>query len=435
MTGIQLLFFFTAAVSPIAFSSQAQNFGLDAQSTGRAGSVVADESNGHAALFNPALLATQKETRFSFSTSQVEVKVGAFDSVLLPRSLRTSDAPVKERFQLPALSQTRWALGFNQPLRFKALSRTGGLGFSFSGPYEKLRGFVAHAPDDFFTARYGTADAQFKGTASLGFELIPETLFFGTGLSLFLSGAGAAETNLSSNPTSRMNLDVVLEKAPVVGLYVRTGSFSSALTYHQQINPILEQEMKAKLQINGRDTFEQPVLMRSSLYFEPKTFEWELQQKLSQFVWSIGLAYQVWSAYESPILFTETPDLTGKPQRTSGGKPPSRNTLNPRGSIGFNLGSATRASMGYQYRPTPFFDLSGTSNALDADTHILGLALEQHFSDTWVLNAPLSLGVFGQIHRFKDREVSKSSQNGAPHSSFTYTGNALVFGVSAQAEL
>ncbi|NBT58566.1 hypothetical protein EBT16_07255 [bacterium] len=432
---VKLLPFLIVGLSPFVFGSQAENFGLDAQSTGRAGSVTAEETSAHAAFFNPALLATQKQTHFSFSTSQVEVKVNEFDSVLLPRALRSSDDPVKDRYQLPALSQTRWSVGFNQPLRFKALSRTGGLGFSFSGPYEKLRGFVAHAPDDFFTARYGTADGQFKGTASLGFELVPDTLFFGTGLSLFLSGAGVAETSLSSNPSSRLNLDVVLEKAPVVGLYAKAGSFSSALTYHQKIDPILEQEMKAKVRINGRDTFEQPVLMRSSLYFEPKTFEWELAQKSRAFAWSVGLSYQLWNEYQAPVLFTETQGLTGAPLRTVYGSAPTRNTVNPRASLGLNLSSSSRASLGYQFRPTPFFDLSGTSNVLDADTHIVGMALEHQFSDSWVLGTPLNLGVFGQIHQFKDREIVKTAQKGGPSSTFTFTGNAVVLGVSAQAEL
>ncbi|NBX75869.1 MAG: hypothetical protein EBQ92_04900 [Proteobacteria bacterium] len=435
MKALKLLHFLAWSVASFSFGSQAQNFGLDAQSTGRAGSVTAEEKNDHAALYNPALLGTKNQSGFSFSTFQVEVKVDDFDSVFLPRSLRKTDDPVKDRLQLSAQSQTRWALGFNQPLRLKALGRQAGFGLSFSGPFEKLRGFVAHAPDDFFTARYGTADAQFKGTASLGLELIPKTLYVGTGLSLFLSGAGAAETTLSSNPTSRMNLDVVLEKAPVVGLYAKSGSYSSALTYHQKIDPILEQAVKAKVRINGRDTFEQPVVMRSSLYFEPRTIDWDLQQKGNHLLWSIGLSYQLWGEYQPPVLYTETPDLTGTTHRTSGGKPPTRDTLNPRASVGIPLGATTLASLGYQYRPTPFSDLSGISNALDTDTHILGMALEQHFSDSWILGTPVNLGVFGQIHRFKDREISKTARPGSPASTFTYTGNALVVGVSAQAEL
>ncbi len=436
MKALKILYFLAGAIaSSLALGSQAQNFGLDAASTGRAGSVTAEESNVHAAIYNPALLGTQKQSGFSFSTFQVDVKVNEFDSIFLPRALRKSDEPVRDKLQLSPLSQTRWALGFNHPLRVKALSRQAGFGLSFSGPFEKLRGFVAHAPDDFFTARYGTADAQFKGTASLGLELIPKTLYVGTGLSLFLSGAGAAETTLSSNPTSRMNLDVVLEKAPVVGLYARTDSFSSALTYHQKIDPILEQAVKAKIRIGGRDTFEQPVIMRSSLYFEPRTIDWDFQQKVNQLAWSVGLSYQLWGEYQPPVLFTETPDLMGTTHRTSGGKPPTRNTLNPRASVGIPLGATTLASLGYQYRPTPFFDLSGLSNALDSDTHILGMALEQHFTDSWILGTPVNLGVFGQIHRFKNREITKTPQSGSPSSAFTFTGNALVVGVSAQAEL
>jgi len=393
-------------------ASQALNFGLEARSTGRAGSVTADPFTGQAALLNPALLGLQTTPRLSFSTAQAEM------------ALKSSDSGTKA---LPSVSQTRWALGLNIPISLKRFSRRAGFGISASGPYEKLRGFVAYAPEDFYTPRYGHADSQFKGTASFGLELVPDTLFLGAGLSLYLSGAGNAETYVSETPSSRMSLDVVLRSAPVLGLYSQWGAFASALTFHEAINPQLEQAMKAKVQLNGRDAFEQPLLMKSSLYYEPRTLEWDLEHRFSAALLSLGLSYQLWSGYEAPILSTETPDLLGNVYRTPKSSLVSKNTLSPRASVGYGISSEVRSSLGYQYRPTPFPELAENSHALDTDTHVVGLSLEKSFSNPWMLETPLTIGLFGQMHFFKERPI--------PTQNFNLSGNAYLVGISAQADL
>lgn len=426
---------FFGCLSSVGWGSQAQNFGLEALSTGRAGSVIAEEQNAHSALFNPALLGAQNQSSFSFSTSQTAVKTGSLGSIHLPRSLRRSDEPLSENYSLPDQSQTRWALGWNTPIRLKRLNRNAGLGLSLSGPYEKLRGFVAYAPDDVYLVRYGTADAQFKGTTSLGLELVPKKLFLGAGLSLFLSGAGAAETYLSDTPSSRMNLDVVLRTAPVLGIYSTYGGLSSAITFHESINPTLEQSMKAKIRLNGMDAFEQPLLMKSSLYFEPRTVEGEVQKDFSTFKISLGISYQVWSPYQPPVLITEAPDSTGVTQKSRAGTVTMKNTLNPRASIGVALTPSLDSYLGYQFRPSPVSDLSGEANALDTDTHLIGLSLEQRFSSSFFTETPLRLGVFGQYHRLTERTVLKEDTKAAGGPGFNFSGNAYVVGLSVRAEL
>ena len=416
-------------------ASQAQNFGLDAQSTGRAGAVTAESESAYSALFNPALLPTQSRPSFSFSTSQTRVNYKSFSSVLLPRSQRRTDEPSYGDYQLPAVDQTRWSLGFTYPLPLKALARKGGFGFAFSGPYEKLRGFAAHAPDDFFAVRYGAADSQLKGTVSVGLELIPETLFVGAGTSLSLSGAGTAETVLSDNPTSRMNLDVALESSPVLGVYSRLGNSSLGLAYHEKINPRLEQAMNARIKLNGRDSFYQPLLMRSSLYFEPRSLECDFQHDFAPVKVSAGVSYQFWTEYEAPVLFTETSDSLGELRQTQGGKVAAQNTLNPRASLTFAFNSLTTASLGYQYRPTPIKSAQQSSNAVDSDTHLLGLSLQHRFDQAWLLESPLTVGLFGQVHRMSNRQITQSGPNAERSRSFDFSGNAFVIGVSGKADL
>lgn len=424
-----------SCLGPLGLGSQAQNFGLESLSTGRAGSVIAEKQTAHPALFNPALLGVQDKPSLSFSTSQITVKTNSLGVIQLPRSLRRSDEALGASYSLPDQSQARWALGWNTPVRLSRLNRNMGLGISLSGPYEKLRGFVAYAPDDVYLVRYGTADAQFKGTTSVGFEIVPKKLFLGAGLSLFLSGAGAAETYLSDTPSSRMNLDVVLRTAPVLGVYSTYGGLSSALTFHESINPTLEQSMKAKIRLNGMDTFEQPLLMKSSLYFEPRTVEGEVQKDFYTFKVSVGISYQVWSPYQAPVLLTEAPDSTGTTQKSRGGAVIMTNTWNPRASIGVPITPSLTSYLGYQFRPSPVKDLSGEANALDSNTHLLGLSLEQRFLNSFLTDTPIRLGVFGQYHRMTERDVQKQDTKAAGGPGFNFSGNAYVVGLSVRAEL
>lgn len=432
-----LLFIIASALSvgSAALASQAQNFGLDAQSTGRAGAVTAESENAYSALYNPALLPTRPRPSFSFSTSQTRVNYQPFSSVLLPRAQRRTDEPSYGEYQLPSVDQTRWSLGFAYPIPLKALARRAGFGFAFSGPYEKLRGFAAHSPDDFFAVRYGAADSQLKGTVSVGLELIPEALFIGAGTSLSLSGAGTAETILSDTPTSRMNLDVALETSPVLGLYSRLGKSAMGLTYHEKINPRLEQAMNARIKLNGRDSFYQPLVMKSSLYFEPRSLEWDIQHDFAPLKLSAGVSYQFWNAFEAPVLFTETVDSQGELRSTKGGTVTAQNTWNPRASLSLALSSVTSASVGYQYRPTPLKEVQESSNALDSDTHLVGLSVQHRFDQAWLLESPLTVGLFGQVHQMTSRKITQPLPEGAPARQFDFSGNAYVIGLSGKADL
>lgn len=416
-------------------ASQAHTYGLDASSVGRAGSVTTEASNPHAALYNPALLGTVSESTLAFSTLITQVSVNPIGPVVLPESQRNSEDPVSGTVAMPRLSQTRWSLGLTIPVTLKKLSRKVGFGFSASGPYEKLRSFNAYAPDDFYSARYGTADGQLKGTTSLGIELISNHLFFGAGLSLFLSGAGTAETTLSDNPTSRMNLDVVLQSAPVVGLYGQWDAFASALTYHQSIHPQLEQAMKARIQILKNTSIQQPLFMKGSLYYEPEMLEWEVQNQWNRWLVSAGLSYQLWNRYQAPILITETQDAEGTRYQTQDTQVSAQNTWNPRCSLSYEFSRSWSTSLGYQFRPTPFTNLSGSSNLLDSNTHILGASIRTQWVENGLFEGPLGLGVFGQYHHFEKRTFSKTDATRAGYPEVHFSGNAFLVGVSAEVPL
>ena len=133
----------------------------------------AEVENAHAALYNPALLAAGYRTLFSFSTAVNRSQVSPIKQVVI-RDPKTNQLSVRD-YELENVQTTVWTLGFNYPFLIpNVFSRMMGIGFALSGPYQKLRSLTSHAPDDFYSVRYGNSDSQFKAT--LGTALTTEHL-------------------------------------------------------------------------------------------------------------------------------------------------------------------------------------------------------------------------------------------------------------------
>lgn len=393
------------------FANQARNYGLGGSTSGRVSSVLAEPDNAYSALYNPGLMSVGTQSQFAFSTSVAHVDYSP---------------------QLTSLHQTYWTLGYVYPFQWDALARRFALGLAFSGPYNKLRSFQSHAADDFYSLRYGNSDSQLKGTVGLSAEILKEQLFVGAGLSLSLSGAGNAEATLSStNPTGRMALDVGLNTSLVSGAYFHSGRTNLGLVYTEEVNPEFVQRFDGKASVGGTSTFHQPMTARSYLYYEPRSVELEGQYDLGPVKASLGLAYQLWNGYRAPILNATTVDSSGTPLTTDLPQMNLRNTLNPRASLQIPFAERKWAvSCGYQYRPTPVADLSGTANALDSNTHVFGLSVEHQFRETLFFPFSSRLGLFAQYHRLSQRDVTKANPSRAAGSGYAFSADAYTYGLS-----
>jgi long-subunit fatty acid transport protein len=117
------------------------------------------------------------------------------------------------------------------------------------------------------------------------------------------------------------------------------------------------------------------------------------------------------------------------------GQIPLRNTLNPRVSIETVLLKSLTLSSGYQYRPTPVTDLSGTENYLDSNAHIVGLSLSHTILESDFLSGPAEVGIYGQYHWLTRREVIKSSPAKGGLKDYSFQGNAAIYGLCLQTAL
>jgi len=421
-------------------ASQDRNFGLGGESTGRVSAMTAETGSAFAALYNPSLLAANEETQLTFSTFSTGVNYAPLGTVVSDsRKFRTENgedrtAPVS----LENSSGLLWSAGFSHPFRMPHFfSRKAGLGFVFSGPFEKVRTFRAGTPYDFRALRYGNSDQQFKGTLSAALELWPETFYFGAGLSLFLTTTGAADAAMTGeNPTGRLALDVGFNTAAVAGLYWRGDDSSAGFVYRQEIQPSQKLTFDGKVQLGGQDVVEQPVLMQSTQYFEPGSLELDFQHRFPDWKFSVGFAWQQWSHYQPAFLVLTTHDADGTAHTTQVPALAVHDTFNPRASLSAPfLDDRLWVSAGYQYRPSPLNDLSGPTNILDSNTHVAGLSASYLIpaSDDWYWATTFS--AYAQRHWLSRRRVDKADGTFVGSPGYDFSGSAYVAGLSVQADL
>jgi len=443
-TGIQASLVVILAAQATTMATQDQTYGLGGATTGRVSSVTADTENPFAALYNPGLLAAQKTPLFSFSTLAAGSSYSPFSQVLVDSAqYRTRDAKNRiDDFSLPGNSSTLWAVGFTYPFALpNYLSRRAGLGIVASGPFGKLRSFSSGTPYEFTDLRYGTSDEQFKVTTSLGVELIPEHLYLGTGLSFYITAAGAADADVvTSNPTGRLNLDVGMNSSLVGGLYGRANwlgyDHAWSLVYHQAARPTFDQSINGTVQVTPGASVAIPLMLHTALYFEPQTIESDWQVNFGVLIASLGVSYQRWSAFEPSFLTVQSPDARGQTRTTSLPTLSFSDTINPRASIDVPLlTNRWYASLGYQFRPSPLRDLSGPANLLDTDTHVVGIGVRYQIPNNQILPLPVTVAIFGQYHWMETRHIDKSDSSfiGAP--GYDFSGNAYTYGLSLQADL
>jgi len=441
----RLLIFIGLFLANSLYATQDQTYGLGGRTSGRVSGVTAEIENPFAALSNPAIVAAQPKPLFSFSAGQAATRYQALGPILVDSpQYRTRDSmPRFENYQPAEASWGLWSLGFTFPFRLPAyLDRRAGLGLTLSGPFGKIRSFQSGTPYDFTSLRYGTSDSQFKATIATGVEILPDRLYLGAGLSLFITAAGAADAYLvTDNPTGRFNLDVGLNTAGVAGLY---GKFDLAgrpqnwgLVYRQAIHPTLQQSFEGRVQVmREAGPLRVPVLLSTTLYYEPHLFDFEWQTRLGPAKVALGVSWQLWSKYEPSYIVVETPDADQTTRRTQTPPLDLKNTLNPRISAEAPLFSERWiVSAGYQFRPSPLTDLSGPTNLMDSDTHVAGLSLSYVLGESAVLPLPLTLTAYGQYHFIQSRKVNKSQADfiGAP--GYNFAGNAYTYGLTLETAL
>lgn len=400
------------------------------------GSVTAEPGNPYAALYNPALLTAQNNSVFAFSTASAVASFAPIRGVRLASKEGRAGEPGD--FRLPDSRLTLWSVGYGTAFDMPQwMDRRGGFGFTLSGPFEKLRTYSASTPQDFFPLRYGTSDAQFKATLSGAVEILPNTLSFGAGLSLYIVTGGNAELAVTGdNPTGRMALDVGLRATPLMGLYFEEGLTGASLVFREAVDPVFQQSFTGTVPLGGDTILKQPVLIKTSLYYEPRLLEGDLQHRFVFAKVSVGVTLQQWTKWQPAFLMAEVPDAGGTVHRTAAPTIGLKDTISPRASIEVPLISDRLIfAAGYQFRPSPVKDVSGPANPLDTDVHVVGTSFRHNIGEVEWLPFDLTWGLYAQYHWMKNRTVTKTAGAEVGSPGYTVQGHAYTFGISLGADL
>ncbi len=420
-------------------SSQEQNYGLG-RSVGRVNCVNAESENSHAGYYNPALVGAQTSALFSFSTAAARVHFENIGNVVVdhPRYRTANSRYTRENYQPKNSSHTFWSVGFTYPFSLpKYVHRKAGIGISLSGPYGKFRSYRAGTPYDFYSLRYGSADDQVNLATGFSVELIPEQFYIGAGVALFTSSSGAADTSLTAdNPAGRIAFDVGLNAALVSGFFWKMKRSRLGFVYRQEVNPTFEMHMEDKIQIaQGQESVVIPLSMRSSLYYEPHSLEWDFQQHFDAFTISVGLVWQLWSKYDPSFVVLETKNASNESLGTQIEQNQLRNTLYPRASLVVPITQNFNTLVGYSYRPSPVEDLGGPHNILDSSSHIFGGGFNYEIATSTFFPIPINIGIYWQYQTMDSRTITKRDPQSIGAPGYTIQGTAYLYGLTLQAAL
>ena len=173
-----------------------------------------------------------------------------------------------------------------------------------------------------------------------------------------------------------------------------------------------QQEMKSNLKAIVHGEITNPSLalfdasMNSMIFYDPHTFRLGTQFSGGDFEFYAGVEYQMWTNYKAPTMEVVKNGGVIVPS-SNYEKIKTRDTINPRVGVKYNITNRWSTLLGAQYRMTPLEgDFSGSGNSIDADT-IVGTGGVQYRMVIW--SKDVHLGASLQYHHMMDKHVTKSA--------------------------
>ena len=195
--------------------------------------------------------------------------------------------------------------------------------------------------------------------------------------------------------------------SPSLGLIASaTKTFDSTSLYFTY-----QQEMKSNLKTTVLGEITNPSLalinstLTSMIYYDPHTFRLGTTHTIGDAEFFLGAEYMMWSNYKTPIMKVEKSTGVVVPS-SNYEKLTTRDTINPRVGLKYNLTDRWSTLLGAQYRMTPLKgDFSGSGNSVDVDT-VVGTGGLQYRMVIW--SKDVHLGASFQYHHLLEKDVKKT---------------------------
>lgn len=425
-----------AVVAATAAAAPARWGGGDPFAAAAAGNALCETTSAFAAGHNPALLGVDERPAFGVGFTATSFGWGKFSNVVVDSpAFRVEDGRLRRGdVSPPEASTTAVAVGVRIPIRSAVRWLPPmGIGIAVTGPLSSLRQFRASTPYDFASLRYGTSDTQFKATVGTSVSVTP-SFFFGAGLDVFVTAAGNADVAVGgAEPVGRFAMDVGWNTAAVLGALWKSEATSAALTYRQRIQPRLRQEFVGAVALGGADVVALPLELQATLYGEPETFDFEVNRRLGRWSVSASLRWERWEGVETSALAVRAKLPEGAIKETRRAAVGLSDTWSPATSVSYSPAERWNLTAGYRWSPSPVRDYAGTTNVLDAGTHVVGLGVSQRLEANSLLPCPVRWSLTLQRHWTEDVAVAKTREDAIGAPGYPLSGSGL--GAHAALEL
>jgi long-subunit fatty acid transport protein len=429
-----------ASTSTALANGNAETYGHDVRSQGKANAVVADDSGPAAAFVNPAALARLQgpalHAGFQLSVPSVDVDLDVDKAPTDP--LAPALPPPVAGFQV----------GFGMPLNLVVddVFFIGLTAYVPAGALVRARAFDPARP---VFHLYDSTTEHYELFAGLGVRITP-WLHLGGGARLGALQGGA--TRLDLDPIrgrfTRQEIDTLQASvaSPIAGILVGplgVDEVQARVAFVYREASSFDVTLPATLNISGLDIGLLLDIVTLSNY-SPRTFTGGVTVDVLR-AWhvSVDAQFAQWSLAPSPFLRV-TNDISGEGLERLGlgdaldapaeGQdrivdPGFTDTLNVRvGVEGEVVDGLVVVRGGYAWRPTPVPDQTSGTNLVDNNAHILALGAGANLNLPAVADRPFQVNVAYQAQVLQPRTTTKAAA-GDPVGGWTSSGVVSNIGV------
>lgn len=389
-----------------AHASYPELFGSSFSTSGIGNQANLDPNDPSNNYYAPSVLGFSENFNVLLQATSTAVHFKPINNITVTNSTNSNNAPTtgSARTDYPKFYGT--AVHAAVPVGGK--NYLGTLGLSVFLPIGDL---VRSNSGDAFKPEYVMYHSRHQRTSAfINFATkFNDTTAFSLGTILGFQATADVSTNMSLNGASYGSWASGQSKvSPSLGAIVSvTKRFDFMTAYFTY-----QQEMKSNLKAIVHGEITNPSLalfdasMNSMIFYDPHTFRLGTQFSGGDFEFYAGVEYQMWTNYKAPTMEVVKNGGVIVPS-SNYEKIKTRDTINPRVGVKYNITNRWSTLLGAQYRMTPLEgDFSGSGNSIDADT-IVGTGGVQYRMVIW--SKDVHLGASLQYHHMMDKHVTKSA--------------------------
>ena len=362
-----------------------------------------DPSNNY---YAPSVLGFSDKFNVLLQATSTAVHFKSIAGITVTNSTNSNAAPTsgKARVEYPkfygAALHAAIPVGGNQHL--------GTLAFSVFLPIGDL---VRSNSGDAFLPEYVMFQSRHQRTSAfVNFaKKWSDDLAFSLGTIMGFQATADVKTNMSLNGANYGSWASGQTKvSPSIGVIAsatkRFENISVFLTYQQEMKSNLKTIVHGEITNPSLALFD--ATLDSMIFYDPHTFRFGSQFVVDSFEFYAGVEYLMWSNYKTPRMNVAKNGGVIVPSADYE-KIITKDTINPRLGVKYNVTNRWSTLLGAQYRMTPLKgDFSGSGNSIDADT-VVGTGGLQYRMVIW--SKDVHLGASIQYHHLMDKRVTKSA--------------------------